>query len=124
MYGLQQYIEYNLPQGAIFSKVIYTPSALLAGVATVKKDYTQVGALWIIVQILILTFPAVVAANVTFSNEYGQTIFVMKNDPASNGIYFFPYIIEKGALLITSDNADINFSVGHQYITVEEKNRN
>lgn len=119
MFGIQDYIEQNIPQGAIFSNIIYSPST--AGVLV--KDYTQFGALWIIVHVLILSFPAVVAANATFTDNFGKTLFVMKLDPASNGIFCFPYIIQAGELRITCSSADVDFSVGHQYITVAEANK-
>lgn len=120
MYGVEQYIDQNLPVGAIYSKMIYTPSAVVGGVAIVQRDYTNMGAVYIILHVFILSFAAVAALDVTFTDEYNQPMFLMRNDPASNGIFYFPHIIEKGVMKIFSNNADVKFSVGHQYITVKD----
>lgn len=124
MYGKQQYIEQNIPNGAVFSPILYTPSAVVGAVQGVQKDYTAKGAKFIIVSTIIISVIADVAAHVTFTNEFGQTMFLIAENTGSNGIYDLPYIFLSGTLTILSNNANIRFSIGHQYITVADVKRN
>lgn len=126
MFGQENYIKQNFPQGVIYSPIIYTPSINVSvGAIGVQKDYTQMGALWIVCHVLILSMSVNAIGNLyTFTDNFNSVLAVFEGDPGNSGIQVFPYIIQGGVLNLQIAGAGIGqvkFSIGHQYLMVDDK---
>lgn len=102
-----------------YSEALYAIAAVSGAATVAGVNYDQYGTKYIIITALIISFPAVVGAVVTFSDNFGRPIFAITIDPNSNGYYPVTRIIE-GSILRVSANvaAGVQFTVEHQYVLI------
>ena len=117
MYGLERYLQQEFPD-AWYSEVRYVQSVISpAGTTVALGDYLEFGATFILITGFILSFDAVVAASVMFTDQVNQPLFEIQKSPNSTGFYPIFQMIKGGTFRISANtNTNLKFSVQHQYM--------
>lgn len=125
MFGVERYIDQNYKDHD-FSEPLYAQSVIAGGNSIVSKDYGFSGAKCILINSIIISvsadvcFADVCILTSTFTDVNGRVLFMMDQTASINGIYNFWKVLSGSQLFISCNNANMTFSISHQYLTVKE----
>lgn len=128
MFGAEEFIKQRIPQGVIYSEIIWQASVTGVGVtdpAIVNVDYNKMGAKWILVHGLQISSDnsGIPGTLVNFIDAYNITLFTIYELREATGIFEFWFLMKGSKLFLQADSHDIKFSVGHQYLSLKEKEK-
>lgn len=115
--GLKEFIN-QIGKNLHYSEVLYEPSKVTGGLNKSFADWNDRGAIWVIIQSIVLSVPTVGAAVATIFDQHKRVILQFNMDSNMSGQIVLDYPIESSRLDLECSRTDVLFTVGYQYLSV------